>query len=89
MGGKWLGEKNVVDILARSVDHNVTTEMGLALCNVADIARDYPAVLEYLAEEPVDDNFFEELAKLPGGKETGKAFKAFLDKYGMRCPGGK
>lgn len=84
---KWLGEKNVVDILARSVDHNVTTEMGLALCNVADIARDYPAVLEYLAEEPVDDNFFEELAKLPGGKETGKAFKAFLDKYGMRCPG--
>jgi len=84
---KWLGEKNASDILSKSVEHNVTTEMGFALCDVADTARNYPTVLEYLAHEPGDENFFTELAKLPGGKETGEAFKVFLYKYGMRCPG--
>ncbi len=84
---KWLGEKSVADILAKSVDHNVTTEMGFALCGLADIVRKHPEVLEYLSGEPTDENFFEELVKLPGGDETGESFKVFLDKYGMRCPG--
>src|SRR5207302_6723591 len=35
----WLGEKNVADILTRSVPHNVTAEMGLELLDVADVIR--------------------------------------------------
>lgn len=84
---KLLGEKNAADILTKSLDHNVTTEMGLALCGVADIIRKYPKILEYISQSPSDEKFFEELLKLPGGKETSEEFRGLLDKYGMRCPG--
>src|SRR6266487_3343738 len=33
----WLGEKNAADTLMQSVPHNVTSEMGLALLDVADV----------------------------------------------------
>lgn len=84
---RLLGDKNVSDILIKSLDHNVTTEMGLALCDVADTVRKYPRVLEYISQSPGDERFFEEMERLPGGKETSEAFRGFLDKYGMRCPG--
>ena len=84
---KLLGDKNVADTLTKSLDHNVTTEMGLALCDVADTIRKYPKVMEYISQNPEDEKFFEEMEKLVGGKEVGDAFKGFLSKYGMRCPG--
>lgn len=84
---KLLGDKNAADILTKSLDHNVTTEMGLVLCDVADTVRKYPRVLEYISQNPGDEKFFEEMEKLTGGKETSEAFRIFLDKYGMRCPG--
>jgi len=40
----WLGEKNVADTLTQSVPHNVTSEMGLALLDVADVIRPHPDV---------------------------------------------
>jgi len=83
---KWLGEKSVVDILSKSVDSNVTTEMGFALLDVADVTRQYPAVVEYL-NHAVDETFFDDLFKLEGGKAVATAIKEFLEKYGMRCPG--
>lgn len=84
---KWLGDKNVADILTKSLDHNITTDMGLALCDVADTIRKYPSVIEYISNNPNDKNFFERMVKLPGGRETSEVFKKFLSKYGMRCPG--
>ena len=84
---KLLGDENVADILSKSLDHNITTEMGLALCDVADIIRKYPDVLKYISQDPEDEDFFEVMGRLPGGKETSEAFKGFLSKYGMRCPG--
>ncbi len=44
----WLGEKNVVDTLTQSVPHNVTSEMGLALLDVADVIRPHPDVVAFL-----------------------------------------
>ena len=35
----WLGEKNAADALTQSVANNVTSEMGLALLDVADVIR--------------------------------------------------
>jgi hypothetical protein len=35
----WLGEKNAADTLTQSVPHNVTSEMGLALLDVAECVR--------------------------------------------------
>jgi phosphoenolpyruvate synthase/pyruvate phosphate dikinase len=83
---EWLGEKNAADILSQSVPNNITSEMGLALLNVADVIRPYPEVIEFL-HHVKDDNFLDELVKFDGGKETRDAIYAYLNKYGMRCSG--
>jgi phosphoenolpyruvate synthase/pyruvate phosphate dikinase len=83
---EWLNEKNVADMLSQSVPNNVTSEMGLALLDIADVIRHYPNVVEYL-QQVRDDNFLDELVKLEGGNEVKNAIGSFLDKYGMRCPG--
>lgn len=83
---KWLGEKNAADTLSQSVPNNITSEMGLALLNVADVIRPYPEVIDYL-QHVNDGNFLDELIKFGGGQETRDAIYDFLDKYGMRCSG--
>ncbi|MGH8973301.1 MAG: rifamycin-inactivating phosphotransferase [Acidimicrobiia bacterium] len=82
----WLGEKNAADTLTQSVPNNVTSEMGLALLDVADVIRPYPDVVAFL-EHVEDEGFLDELAKLAGGEEARDAIRAYLDKYGMRCVG--
>ncbi|MDV4151335.1 phosphoenolpyruvate synthase [Clostridium sp. AL.422] len=83
---KWLGEKNVADTLSQSVPNNITSEMGLDLLDVADIIRPYPEIINYL-QHVNDENFLDELVKLPGGKEVKDVIKEYLTKYGMRCAG--
>ncbi|MCY9138904.1 phosphoenolpyruvate synthase [Peribacillus frigoritolerans] len=83
---KWLGEKNAADTLSQSVPNNITSEMGLALLDVADVIRPYPGVIDYL-QQVKDDNFMDELVKLEGGQETQDAIYDYLGKYGMRCAG--
>lgn len=82
----WLGEKNAADTLSQSVPHNVTSEMGLALLDVADLIRPYPQVVHYLRHAN-DDLFWEGLLELEGGQEARDALQSFLHKYGMRCAG--
>jgi pyruvate,water dikinase len=82
----WLGDKNAADTLTLSVPHNVTSEMGLALLDVADVIRPHPDLVAFL-QHVDDDGFLDELAELPGGQEARDAIAAFLDKYGMRCVG--
>jgi rifampicin phosphotransferase len=83
---EWLDEKNAADTLSQSVPNNITSEMGLALLDVADVIRPYPEVIEYL-HNVKNDNFLDEVVKLTGGQETRDAIHAFLNKYGMRCTG--
>ncbi|WP_371069603.1 phosphoenolpyruvate synthase [Sediminibacillus sp. JSM 1682029] len=83
---EWLGEKSVADTLSLSVPNNVTSEMGLELMEVADVIRPYPEIIRYL-EDVKDDSFLDELATFDGGQEAKDAINAYLDKYGMRCPG--
>ncbi len=83
---EWLGEKNAADTLSQSVPNNITSEMGLALLDVADVIRPYPQVIEYL-QHAKDDTFLEGLVTLPGGLEAREAIQAYLDTYGMRCAG--
>lgn len=83
---KWLNEKNAADTITQSVSHNITSEMGLALLDVADVIRPYPEVIEYL-QHAVDETFFDELVKLEGGWEAREAIVDYLRKYGMRCSG--
>ncbi|MFP7737337.1 phosphoenolpyruvate synthase [Priestia aryabhattai] len=83
---KWLGEKNAADTLSQSVPNNITSEMGLALLDVADVIRPYSEVIDYL-QHVKDDNFLEKLVKFEGGQEIQDAIYDYLSKYGMRCPG--
>ncbi|WP_406396935.1 rifamycin-inactivating phosphotransferase [Streptomyces uncialis] len=83
---EWLGEKNAADTLTLSAPDNVTSEMGLALLDVADVIRPHPEVVALL-EGVEDEGFLDELAKLPGGAEARDAIEDYLDRYGMRCIG--
>ncbi|MGE1101975.1 phosphoenolpyruvate synthase [Peribacillus simplex] len=83
---KWLGEKNAADTLSQSVPNNITSEMGLALLDIADVIRPYPEVIDYL-QHVKDDNFLDELVKFDGGQEIQDAIHDYLSKYGMRCTG--
>src|SRR5207248_2953036 len=62
----WLGEKNAADMLTRSVPNNVTSEMGLALLDVADVIRPRPEVVSFL-QRVEDEGFLDELPRLAGG----------------------
>jgi pyruvate,water dikinase len=64
----WLGEKNAADTLTQSVPHNVTSEMGLALLDVADVIRPHPDVVAFL--QHVEDEGF--LDELPSSRAGGK-----------------
>ncbi|MGE0493406.1 MAG: phosphoenolpyruvate synthase [Vulcanimicrobiota bacterium] len=78
---QWLGEKNAADLLSQSVPHNVTSEMGLALLDVADAVRPHPEAIAAL--EQAGDDFLEDLAE----PEPRQAAREFLDRFGMRCGG--
>ncbi|PFC82254.1 phosphoenolpyruvate synthase [Bacillus anthracis] len=83
---QWLGEKNAADTLSQSVQNNITSEMGLALMDVADVIRPYQEVITYL-QHVEDDSFLNELVQFKGGEEARDAILTFLNKYGMRCSG--
>jgi pyruvate,water dikinase len=88
----WLGEKNAADTLTQSVPHNVTSEMGLALLDIADVIRPHPDVVAFLQlqlqpQRVEDAGFLDELPKFAGGREARDAIRAWLDTYGMRCVG--
>ncbi|MFE0458604.1 rifamycin-inactivating phosphotransferase [Kitasatospora sp. NPDC058965] len=84
--GEWLGEKNPADTLTLSAPGNITSEMGLALLDVADVIRPHPEVVAFLRGR-TDEDFLDELPKLPGGTGARDAIEAYLDRYGVRCVG--
>ena len=83
---QWLGEKNAADTLSQSVQNNITSEMGLALMEVADVIRPYEEVITYL-QHVENDSFLDEFVQFKGGEKAREAIDAFLNKYGMRCSG--
>ncbi|GHH88348.1 putative phosphoenolpyruvate synthase [Streptomyces sulfonofaciens] len=83
---EWLGEKSAADKLTLSAPGNVTSEMGLALLDVADVIRPHPEVVRFL-QGVEDEGFLDDLAKLAGGAEARDAIEGYLDRYGMRCAG--
>jgi phosphoenolpyruvate synthase/pyruvate phosphate dikinase len=86
---EWLDEPNAADVLTRSAPNNVTSEMGLALLDLADVIRPHDDVVGRLrrAAEHDDDGFLDGLDTLDGGREARVAIERYLDRYGMRCIG--
>ncbi len=83
----WLGDRHAADVLMQSVPNNVTTEMGLALLDVADLLRTKPEVVAFLRTVTTEPDFRDTLATLPGGREARDAIDGWLEHYGMRCTG--
>ncbi|MDF2592988.1 MAG: phosphoenolpyruvate synthase [Clostridia bacterium] len=86
---KQLGDKQSAHLLSqlnKSLPGNVTTELGLELGDLADTARKYPEVIDYL-EKAKNENFYAKLIKVQGSLEFEEKLKKFLEKYGMRCAG--
>lgn len=83
---RWLGNDREAYLLNKSLPGNVTSEMGLALGDVADTARQYPEVIQYL-KEAEDHSFYEGFSQIEGGDIFQKDFELYIDQYGMRCPG--
>ena len=82
----WLGETNAADALTQSVPNNVTSAMGLALLDVADVVRPHAEVVRFL-EHDADDHVLDELPRFPGGRDARDAIVRWLDRYGVRGPG--
>jgi phosphoenolpyruvate synthase/pyruvate phosphate dikinase len=83
---EWLGEKNAADVITQSVPNNVTSEMGLALLDVADVIRPHADVVSFLRNVDNED-FLNNLPSVRGGTQAHDAIVAWLDKYGMRGVG--
>ncbi len=83
---EWLGESNAADTLSLSAPDNATSEMGLALLDVADVIRPWPQVVDYL-QRATDATFFEGFSTLDGGPAARDAIAAYLAAYGARCVG--
>jgi phosphoenolpyruvate synthase/pyruvate phosphate dikinase len=83
---EWLGERNAADTLTQSAPGNITAEMGLALLDVADAIRPYPAAVSFL-EQATGPGFMDQLPAVSGGSAARDAIAAFLDQYGMRGTG--
>lgn len=88
---EWLGEKNAADAIAQSAPRNVTSQMGLALLDVADTIRPHADVVAFLHrvvdEDREDDGVLDDLAGLAGGPQARDAIRSYLDEHGMRCAG--
>ena len=84
-----LGDKKSAHLLSqlnKSLPGNITTELGLEVGDLADIARNYPEVIDYL-QKANNSSFYEELIKVNGGLKFKAELESFLSKYGMRCSG--
>lgn len=83
---RWLGDSKETEDLGKSPPRNNTSEMGLALGDLADIIRQYPAVIFYLHQAD-DDTLLTGLGTVEGGHRVKPIFEEFLQQYGMRCTG--
>jgi pyruvate,water dikinase len=83
---KWLGDTTELGDIGKSPPGNVTSEMGLALGDVADAVREHPAVVEYLRQAS-DETFLDGLRAVPGGEHVLPVLAGFFARYGMRGPG--
>jgi pyruvate,water dikinase len=83
---RWLGDTAELASLGRSPPGNVTTEIGLALGDVAHVVRAHPGAIERL-RLATDETLDQDLRGIAGGEEVHRTFATFLERYGMRGTG--
>lgn len=83
---QWVKDDQALQKLSQSFEGNITSEMGLAIGDLADELRTLPEVITYL-QNADDLTFFQKLDQVEGGKQFHAVFRDFLVKFGRRCPG--
>ena len=83
---KWLGDTESFHALGRSLPGNVTSELGLMIGDLADLARQNRPLSDYL-QEATDADFYQGLGKIPNSEAFCHKLEQFMQLYGMRCPG--
>ncbi|RLM62973.1 pyruvate phosphate dikinase [Halorubrum sp. Atlit-8R] len=73
----------LVDAAARGAEQEVGTRMTLALGDLADIARETPAVEQAI----LDEQSYEKIREIEGSGPFVEGFEAFLDDFGHRAAG--
>ncbi len=78
---------SALDALMRGLEGNVTTEMDLAVGDLADAARSSESLMQCLSGPRRDVETILKLAKEhPGGENFGKQWDVFIKRYGARGP---
>eukprot|EP01124_Arcella_intermedia_P009336 TRINITY_DN1608_c0_g2_i3.p1 TRINITY_DN1608_c0_g2~~TRINITY_DN1608_c0_g2_i3.p1 ORF type:complete len:652 (-),score=147.93 TRINITY_DN1608_c0_g2_i3:24-1853(-) len=81
---RWLGDEGpALADLNKSLEGNVTTEMGMRVGDLADTARKSPPLVKFLETATSLDN----IDKVSGGVEFKRALEDFFVKYGWRGNG--
>ncbi|WP_375764772.1 phosphoenolpyruvate synthase [Archangium gephyra] len=80
------GTEEDLSALERGLPGNVTTEMDLAVGDLTDRVRPYPALAELLRSRPATEALAA-ARDVEGGPAFLEAWRAFLERYGMRGPG--
>lgn len=82
----WLGDTESIHVLGRSLPGNVTSELGLRIGDLADIARQNSPLPDYL-QQTTDTDFYTGLSEIPNSDSFRAKLEEFMRLYGMRCPG--
>jgi pyruvate,water dikinase len=81
---KGKGVEREVIAFAQGLDGNVTTEMDMALGDLADLARAHPQVASHLKASDAR-HAAETVRRVEGGEAFYQALQGFLKRYGMRA----
>ncbi|MGB0387806.1 MAG: phosphoenolpyruvate synthase [Ardenticatenaceae bacterium] len=79
------GDPKDIDILVQGLSGNVTTEMGLEVGDLADVARQSPALVEHFRLHDAT-TALQTAAQVEGGAAFLAAWEGFMTRYGMRGP---
>lgn len=83
---KLLGTHKYVDMIVKGLEGNITTEMGLLIGDLADLARkSTDLVKEFENEDYLTLNY--RINRLKGQEEFKNKFNTFMGKYDMRAAG--
>ncbi|MBX4268568.1 phosphoenolpyruvate synthase [Clostridium estertheticum] len=83
---KLLGTNQYVNTIAKGLEGNITTEMGLFIGDLADIIRKSPDLVIEFENEDYSTLFYR-IDNLKGNDEFKRLFNTFMDKYDMRAAG--
>jgi pyruvate,water dikinase len=83
---KFLGTNHYTNIIAKGLEGNITTEMGLLIGDLADMVRKSQSLI-YEFENEDCKTLISRINKVKGNDEFKRFFNNFINQYGVRASG--